>query len=76
MPKKKEKKEITTKKLVDKYMISRFLKVAVVIEALITLGKGIKIVTIDEFKWSEGLYIRYLSLTGYLCCCSRRISDK
>ena len=57
-------------------MISRFLKVDVVLEDLITLGKELKIVTMDEFKWSEGLYIRYLFLTGYLCCCFTKISDK
>ena len=57
-------------------MISRFLKVDVVLEDLIALGKELKIVTIDEFRWSEGLYIRYLFLTGYLCCCLTKISDK
>ena len=73
---KKKKKEKTTKKLytsdrpiqkelAEKYMISRFLKVDIVLEDLITLGKELKIVTMDEFKWSEGLYIRYLFLTGY-----------
>ena len=71
---KKKKKEKTTKKLytsdrpiqkelAEKYMISRFLKVDV--GDLITLGKELKIVTMDELKWSEGLYIRYLFLTGY-----------
>ena len=40
-------------------MISRFLKVDLVLEDLITLGKELKIVTVDEFKWAEGLYIRY-----------------
>ena len=73
---KKKKKEKTTKKLytsdrpiqkelAEKYMISRFLKVDVVLGDLITLGKELKIVTMDESKWSEGLYIRYLFLTGY-----------
>ena len=57
-------------------MISRFLKADVVLEDLIALGKELKIVTIDEFRWSEGLYIRYLFLTGYLCCCLTKISDK
>ena len=59
-------KEKRTKKLyasyirqesVEKYMISRFLKVDVVLEDLITLGKELKRVTMNEFKWSEGLYI-------------------
>ena len=36
-------------------MKSRFLKVEVVLEDLIALGKGLKIVTIDEFKRSESL---------------------
>ena len=85
MLKKKEKKEKTTKKLyssdickrlVEKYMINCFLKVYVVLEDLIILGKELKIVTVDEFKWSEGLYIRYLFLTGYLCCCFTKFSDK
>ena len=31
-------------------MISRFLKVDVVLEDLITLGKELKIVTMDKFK--------------------------
>ena len=53
----------------EKYRISRFLKVDVVLEDLIALDKELKIVTIDEFRWSEGLYIRYLFLTGYLSCC-------
>ena len=35
-------------------------------EDLIGLGKELKIVTMDEFRWSEGLYIRYLFLTGNL----------
>ena len=34
-------------------MISRFLKVDVVIEDLIALGKEFKIVTVDEFKRLE-----------------------
>ena len=34
-------------------MISRFLKVDIVLEDLITLGKELKIVTMDEFKWSD-----------------------
>ena len=38
-------------------MISRFLKNDVVLEDLVTLGKELKIVTMNEFKWSEGLYI-------------------
>ena len=46
-------------------MISPFLKVDVVLGDLITLGEELKIVTVDELKWSEGLYIRYLFLTGY-----------
>ena len=73
---KKKKKEKTAKKLytidrpiqkelAEKYMISQFLKVDVVLGDLITLGKELKIVTMDELKWSEGLYIRYLFLTGY-----------
>ena len=33
------------------------LKVDVVLEDLITLGKELKRVTMNEFKWSEGLYI-------------------
>ena len=41
-------------------MISRFLKVDVVLEDMITLGKELKIVTMDKFKWSKGVYIRYL----------------
>ena len=57
-------------------MISRFVKVSVVLEELIALGKELKIVFMDDFKWSEGLYIRYLFLTGYLCCCLTKISDK
>ena len=44
-------------------MISRFLKVDVVLEDLIALGKELKIVTMDEFKWSEGLYIRQIDRT-------------
>ena len=44
-------------------MISRFLKVDVVLEDLIALGKELKIVTMDEFKWSKGFYNRYLFLT-------------
>ena len=60
----------------EKYRIRRFLKVDVVLEDLIALGKELKIVTMDEFRWSEGLYIRYLFLTGYLCCCLTKISDK
>ena len=66
----------THQELVEKYMISRFLKADVVLEDLIALGKELKIVTMDEFKWSEGLNIRYLFLTGYLCCCLTKISDK
>ena len=57
-------------------MRSRFLKVDVVLEDLIALGKELKIVTMDEFKWSKGLYNRYLFLTGYLCYCLTKISDK
>ena len=57
-------------------MESRFLKVDVELEDLIALGKELKIVTVDEFRWSEGLYIRYLLLTGSLCCCLTKISDK
>ena len=57
-------------------MESRFLKVDVVLEDLIALGKELKILTVDEFRWSEGLYIRYLLLTGSLCCCLTKISDK
>ena len=57
-------------------MISRFLKVDVVLEDLIASGKELKIVTMDEFKRSVGLYIRYLFLTGYLCSCLTEISDK
>ena len=50
----------------EKYRIRRFLKVDVVLEDLIALGKELKIVTMDEFRWSEESYIRYLFLTGYL----------
>ena len=32
-------------------MITRFLKVDVVLEDLIALGKELKIVTTDEFRW-------------------------
>ena len=38
-------------------MISHFLKVDVILEDLIALGEELKIVAMDEFKWSEGLYI-------------------
>ena len=62
MCRRKRKKKMTTEKLytsdthwelVEKYMISRFLKVDVVLEDLIALGKELKIVTMDEFRWSE-----------------------
>ena len=55
-------------------MKSPFLKVEVVLEDLIALGNGLKIMTIDEFKRSESVYIRYLFLTGYLRCCLTKIS--
>ena len=36
------------------------MKVDAVLEDLIYLGEELNTVKIDEFKWSEGLYIRYL----------------
>ena len=53
-------------------MKSRFLIVEVVLEDLIALGKGLKIVTIDGFKRSESVYIRYLFLTGIYVAVSQK----
>ena len=36
------------------------MKVDAVLKDLMYLGEELNTVTIDEFKWSEGLYIRYL----------------
>ena len=52
----------------EKCMITRFLKVDVVLEDLIALGKELKIVIMDEFKWSEGLHIRYFPKARGVCC--------